>query len=142
MLGFLGHVGTAGNFTTDAQIAALARQEKAILHSNETDFQRFPGLTQAAAALNWDRDETSYHGPTRNVATLYEYWIFLQLHQMLDEIPGVSRDLDNPKPALDAQQFLTTANGEVVINLKRGKKTGAPFTVQLTRFGANFVIRA
>jgi uncharacterized protein len=36
--------GTAGNLTTDAQIAALARQEKAVLHSNDNDFLRFPGL--------------------------------------------------------------------------------------------------
>lgn len=36
--------GTAGNLTTDAQIAALARQEKAIVHSNDTDFLRFPGI--------------------------------------------------------------------------------------------------
>ncbi len=30
--------------TTDAQIAALTRQEKAVLHSNDTDFLRFPGI--------------------------------------------------------------------------------------------------
>ncbi len=88
-------------------------------------------LTQAAAALNWDRDEESYHGPTRNVATLYEYWIFLQLHQILDEIPGVSRDLNNPKPADDAEQFLQTKDGQLVINLKRGNKTCAAFTIRL-----------
>ena len=88
-------------------------------------------LTQAAAALSWDRTENSYHGPTRNVATLYEYWIFLQLHQLLDEIPGVSRDLDNPEPAEDAEPFLQMKDGEVVINLKRGIKTCAPFTVHL-----------
>lgn len=88
-------------------------------------------LTQAASALCWDCDEESYHGPTRNVATLYEYWIFLQLHQILDELPGVSRDEDNPKPSADAERFLEMKNGELVINLKRGKKTCAPFTIML-----------
>ncbi len=88
-------------------------------------------LTQAASALCWDSDEESYHGPTRNVATLYEYWIFLQLHQILDELPGVSRDEENPKPSDDAEQFLETKNGELVIYLKRGKKTCAPFTITL-----------
>lgn len=44
VLGLLGASGAAGNLTTDAQIAALARQEQAILHSNDTDFQRFPGI--------------------------------------------------------------------------------------------------
>ena len=88
-------------------------------------------LTQAATALCWDRDEDSYHGPTRNVATLYEYWIFLQLHQILDEIPGVSRDEKSPQPSADAERFLETKNGELVINLKRGKKTCALFTIKL-----------
>lgn len=40
----LENAGTGGNLTTDAQIAALVRQEKAVLHSNDTDFLRFPGL--------------------------------------------------------------------------------------------------
>jgi toxin-antitoxin system PIN domain toxin len=43
-LALLASTGTAGNLTTDAQIAVLARQEKALLHSNDTDFLRFPGI--------------------------------------------------------------------------------------------------
>lgn len=44
VLALLRKTGTAGNLTTDAQIAVLARQEKAVLHSNDTDFLRFPGI--------------------------------------------------------------------------------------------------
>ena len=33
-----------GNLTTDAHIAALAIEYQAELHSNDTDFSRFPGL--------------------------------------------------------------------------------------------------
>lgn len=44
VLGLLVERGTAGNLTTDAQIAALARQEKAVIHSNDTDFLSFPGI--------------------------------------------------------------------------------------------------
>ncbi len=44
VLALLRETGTAGNLTTDAQIAALARQEKAVIHSNDTDFLRFPGI--------------------------------------------------------------------------------------------------
>jgi predicted nucleic acid-binding protein len=32
------------NLTTDAQIAAITLQEKAVVHSNDTDFLRFPGI--------------------------------------------------------------------------------------------------
>lgn len=37
-------LGTAGNLTTDAHLAALAIEHQAELHSNDADFSRFPGL--------------------------------------------------------------------------------------------------
>ncbi|MDO5504375.1 MAG: PIN domain-containing protein [Actinomycetia bacterium] len=37
-------IGTAGNLTTDAQIAAHARIENAIVATNDTDFGRFPDI--------------------------------------------------------------------------------------------------
>ncbi|MEW6221199.1 MAG: type II toxin-antitoxin system VapC family toxin [Thermodesulfobacteriota bacterium] len=38
----LGHLGTAGNLTTDAHLAALAIEHNAILCSTDQDFARFP----------------------------------------------------------------------------------------------------
>jgi len=43
-LGYLEKMGTAGDLTTDAQLAALAVENQAELHSNDTDFSRFDGL--------------------------------------------------------------------------------------------------
>ncbi len=40
----LDSVGVAGNLTTDAVLAALAIEYQAELHSNDSDFSRFPGL--------------------------------------------------------------------------------------------------
>jgi uncharacterized protein len=37
-------LGTAGNLVTDAQIASLAIEHNAILHTADADFLRFPGL--------------------------------------------------------------------------------------------------
>lgn len=37
-------VGTGGNLTTDAQLAALAIEHNAEMYSNDTDFARFHGL--------------------------------------------------------------------------------------------------
>lgn len=42
--GLLREAGVAANLTTDAQIAALAIEHQAELHSNDADFGRFPGL--------------------------------------------------------------------------------------------------
>jgi hypothetical protein len=44
--GLIRQLGTAGNMTTDVQIAALAIEHQAEVHSNDTDFGRF-------AALRW-----------------------------------------------------------------------------------------
>jgi toxin-antitoxin system PIN domain toxin len=43
-LGYLENLGVAGNLTADAQLAALAVENQAELHSNDTDFSRFDGL--------------------------------------------------------------------------------------------------
>lgn len=43
-LGLLQDVGTAGNLTTDAQLAAHAIERHGTMYSNDTDFARFPDL--------------------------------------------------------------------------------------------------
>lgn len=43
-LGMLEEVGTASNLTTDVQLAAYAVEQRAELHSNDTDFGRFGAL--------------------------------------------------------------------------------------------------
>lgn len=44
LFGFFESLGTAGNLTTDAHLAALAVEHQAELHSTDADFARFPGL--------------------------------------------------------------------------------------------------
>jgi len=44
VLSLLEKLGTAGNLVTDAQIAALAIEHDAILHTADSDFLRFSGL--------------------------------------------------------------------------------------------------
>ncbi|GDY31243.1 type II toxin-antitoxin system VapC family toxin [Gandjariella thermophila] len=43
-LGLLRDIGTAGNLTTDVQLAAHAIEHDAEMHSNDSDFARFPNL--------------------------------------------------------------------------------------------------
>ncbi|MEI6176235.1 MAG: type II toxin-antitoxin system VapC family toxin [Verrucomicrobiota bacterium] len=43
-LDYLSVLGSGGNLTTDAQLAALAVEHQAELHSCDSDFSRFPGL--------------------------------------------------------------------------------------------------
>lgn len=44
VLELLETLGTAGNFVTDAQLAALATEHGAVLHTADSDFLRFRGL--------------------------------------------------------------------------------------------------
>jgi toxin-antitoxin system PIN domain toxin len=44
LFGLLDALGTAGNLTTDAHLAALAIEHQAELHSTDADFERFAGL--------------------------------------------------------------------------------------------------
>ena len=44
VLGLLETLGTAGNLVTDAQLAALAIEHGAVLHTADADFLRFRGL--------------------------------------------------------------------------------------------------
>lgn len=44
LFGLLERLGTAGNLTTDAHLAALCIEHQAELHSTDADFSRFPGL--------------------------------------------------------------------------------------------------
>lgn len=44
LFGLLESLGTAGNLTTDAHLAALAIEHQAELHSTDVDFGRFQGL--------------------------------------------------------------------------------------------------
>ncbi len=44
LFALLEHLGSAGNLTTDAHLAALCIEHQAELHSTDADFARFPGL--------------------------------------------------------------------------------------------------
>lgn len=43
-LGLLRDIGTAGNLTTDVQLAAYAIEHQGEMHSTDTDFARFPNV--------------------------------------------------------------------------------------------------
>jgi uncharacterized protein len=44
LFGLLEGLGTGGNLTTDAHLAALTIEHQGELHSTDADFKRFPGL--------------------------------------------------------------------------------------------------
>ena len=82
-------------------------------------------LTQAAASLNWEGEQDCYEGNTRDVATLYEYWIFIKLHELLRSMDG----LETVESASDKDigDFISETKGQLTINLKRGRQSFSRF---------------
>ena len=74
-------------------------------------------LTRAAASLQWEGEREAYSGASRNVATLYEYWIFIRLHDLIGSILGMIP----LSPSDMADEFITESGGRITINLKAGK---------------------
>lgn len=81
-------------------------------------------LTQAATTLNWQGEKDCYEGDTRDVATLYEYWIFIKLHELLRTIPGLTPDDDGPA---DPDHFISEQEGQLCINLSQGHYSRSRF---------------
>ncbi|MDB4318827.1 DUF2357 domain-containing protein [Akkermansiaceae bacterium] len=89
-------------------------------------------LTRAAASLNWDGQQDSYEGSSRDVATLYEYWIFLKLHKLLEDFPGMIRKDGSGLP----ESFIKDADGGIKLNLKSGKHSLSRFILEAGTEGA------
>ena len=87
-------------------------------------------LTEAAASLNWKGQEDSYEGSTRDVATLYEYWIFIQLHQILEDIPGIEKLSGDSISGDEIKSFIKESKGNITIHLKSGAPSQACFLLQ------------
>lgn len=72
-----------------------------------------------ASKLDWKGNADCYIGSSRNVDVLYEYWIFLTLHRLLNELEGVELMSGEESPENGCDPFLKTENGEVIVKLKR-----------------------
>jgi len=67
---------------------------------------------EAAALLTWDGGEDVYGAGKRDVATLYEYWVFLQLIKVMERLCGREVDLS---------QLIEIRPDGMGIALRRGK---------------------
>lgn len=86
-------------------------------------------LIQLSSALNWTGGEDVFSGGQRNVATLYEYWVFLELARI------VSALCDEP---LDLRTLVTESNHG--LNLVLQKKRNHTLKGNFSRNGRHFSI--
>jgi predicted component of viral defense system (DUF524 family) len=82
------------------------------------DFLRAWLLCEAASTVDWAGLEDSHHGDSRDVAKLYEYWVFIKLNHILEHLPGMTAEAEGSAP-LD---FIGNADdGCLEIRLKSGR---------------------
>lgn len=88
-----------------------------VLHKREGYRDVFRAYVQfeAAALLTWDGGDDVYAAGQRDVATLYEFWVYLQLAQV------VSRLCETP---MDFGALLRVQKDGLGIILRRGKQAG------------------
>lgn len=78
-------------------------------------------MLDAAAQLEWPGRKDAYDGTTRDVATLYEYWLYFVLVRAFREELGMVQELNDPLAKVDgALPFCCRSDdGGLTINLKR-----------------------
>jgi hypothetical protein len=69
---------------------------------------------EAGAALRWADGEDLFKAGQRDVATLYEYWCFLELARIVGDLPGFS---------VDRIPLIEVSKEGLSLNLRRGGKT-------------------
>jgi predicted component of viral defense system (DUF524 family) len=79
---------------------------------------------ELAAQLNWEGGEDVYGAGQRNVATLYEYWAFLQVAVVLSKLCGKQFDFAN---------LFAVKENELNLELRRGRSIVV--TGSVSRFG-------
>jgi predicted component of viral defense system (DUF524 family) len=78
-------------------------------------------MLDAAAQLDWPGREDAYDGTARNVATLYEYWLYFVLVRAFRDKLGMAPEKDRLAQTDDALPFCCRADdGKLAINLRQG----------------------
>ena len=70
-------------------------------------------LFDLAAKLNWDGGDDVYSAGKKNVATLYEYWLFFKLLELISQFFDIQ--------AKDKQQLVNFDSDRINLNLIQGK---------------------
>jgi len=71
-------------------------------------------MINLAARLTWEGGEDVYESGKRDVATLYEYWLFFKLADLLNDLFNIQ--------GLNPENFIEETDDKLGLKLKQGKK--------------------
>jgi len=100
-------------------------QNSQVLQKREGYSQIFSAysMVDMALQLDWKGKDSAYEGESKNVALLYEYWLFFELSKIIASIDGCKI------VEVDESPFMKADKGELLILLVEGKKSCQSFWI-------------
>lgn len=114
------------SFFDDISELEVMPQNNQVLQKREGYSQIFQAYSMIdfALQLNWKGKDEVYDGESKNVALLYEYWLFFELYKIVSSIEGCERincSKDN---------FLVANDKGITISLEEGKLSIQSFIIE------------
>lgn len=81
-------------------------------------------ILDMALQLDWRGKDKVYEGESKNVALLYEYWLFFELYEIVKSIKGCEVIGSEESP------FIKSDKGGITISLTEGKKSCQSFVIR------------
>ena len=100
-------------------------QNNQVLQKREGYSQIFSAysMVDLALQLDWEGEDAAYQGESKNVALLYEYWLFFELGRVISDIDGCSM------VAAEESPFISSDKGKLIISLQEGKPSCQSFHI-------------
>lgn len=80
-------------------------------------------MVDLALQLDWEGEGSVYEGESKNVALLYEYWLFFELANVIESMDGC-----HPLH-IEKTPFISTDQGRLTVSLKEGKQSCRAFEI-------------
>lgn len=112
-------------FADIGDLQRLNTNDQVLLHrEGYRDISRFFLQSHLAAQLSWRGGESVYGAGKRDVATLYEYWAFVQLARLVAKLSGKEADL---------KELISESDDGLNLKLTRGQESC--FSTTMMRLG-------
>lgn len=112
------------SFFDEVGVLGIMPQNNQVLQKREgySDIFLAYSMVDLALQLDWRGMNSVYEGESKNVALLYEYWLFFELVNVIQSIEGC-----DVIPSVETEEAWIAENGRLHIFLKEGKKSCKAF---------------
>lgn len=120
------------SFFSDISDMDIMPGNNQVLQKREGYLQIFSAysMIDLALQLDWKGKDKVYEGESRNVALLYEYWLFFELYKIIRSVEGCEPVVMKDDP------FLLIDNG-ITISLEQGKRSCQAFEIKKSGLKVN-----